>query len=47
MSVLQSNLTTVKLQGTLADYKAVPATFSDVGDAFKSFMRGQVQSSER
>ena len=44
MSVLQSNLTTVKIEGTLEKYKAEPATFSDVGDALKRFMRGQVNA---
>ncbi|MEO6437211.1 MAG: hypothetical protein ABIP55_15830, partial [Tepidisphaeraceae bacterium] len=46
MSVLQSNLTTVKMEGTVGKYKAIPATFSDVGDGLKRFMRGQVTQSK-
>lgn len=46
MSVLQSNLTTVKVEGTVEDYSATPATFSDVGEGLKRFLRGQVTSSQ-
>jgi hypothetical protein len=42
MTVLQSNLTTVKMEGTLENYKAESAAFSDVGAGLKRFMRGEV-----
>jgi hypothetical protein len=44
MAVLQTNLTTVKISGTVEEPKAETATFSDIGDTLKTFMRGQVQS---
>jgi hypothetical protein len=43
MAVLQSNLTTVKVSGTVEEPKTQSATFSDVGDALKRFMGAQVQ----
>jgi hypothetical protein len=43
MAVLQSNLTTVKVSGTMAEPKVQSATFSDVGDSLKRFMGAQVQ----
>jgi hypothetical protein len=46
MAVLQSNLTTVKVSGTVEQPQVKTATFSDVGDALKRFMGAQVQGEQ-
>jgi hypothetical protein len=46
MAVLQSNLTTVKVSGTVEQPQTKTATFSDVGDALKRFMGAQVQGEQ-
>jgi hypothetical protein len=47
MSVLQSNLTTVKISGTVEEPKVESATFSDLGEGFKMFMKGEVDENAR
>jgi len=47
LSVLQSNLTTVRINGTIANPDVRTATFSDVGSGLKQFLTGQVNESRR
>ena len=47
MAVLQSNLTTVKISGTVEQPHTESATFSDIGEGFKVFMKGEVDESGR
>ena len=47
MTVLQANLTTVKIHGYVDDYKASIAAFSDVSSGLKQFLSGKVHESHR
>jgi hypothetical protein len=47
LNVLQQGLTTVRVEGTVAEPKARLATFDEVGDAFKRFIIGDVNAEAR
>ena len=47
LSVLQSNLTTVRIDGTVAHPKVKQSTFSDVGSGLKQFLSGEVTKTRK
>ena len=47
LSVLQTNLTTVHIDGTVAEPNPAPATFQEVGGGLKRFLSGKVTEQRR
>lgn len=47
LNVVQSGLTTVKIEGTVADPKVKTVPFSEASDALKRFIVGEVNSEQR